>query len=65
MSELNTDQLNNKCDDMQENNQTLRERIVTLTAEINDQEQEFQEMQLLCKDLVLDFKEANFYPRVA
>ena len=38
MSELNTDQLNTKCNDMQENNQSLRERIVTLTAEINDQE---------------------------
>ncbi len=43
----------------------LRERIVAQTAEINDQESEFQELQLLCKDLQLDFKDANFRPKVA
>ena len=36
MSALNNNQLVTKCADMQENNQTLRERIVSQTAEIND-----------------------------
>ena len=62
---MNSDSLVGRCVDMKDNNQTLRERIVSQTAQINDQEQEFQELQLLCKDLVLDFKEANFYPKVA
>ena len=62
---MNSDSLVGRCIDMKDNNQTLRERIVSQTAQINDQEQEFQELQLLCKDLVLDFKEANFYPKVA
>lgn len=65
MSSLNNDTLQSKCHEMADNNNSLRERIVELTAEINDQEEEFQEMQLLCRDLVLDFKEANFYPSVA
>lgn len=45
---------------MKGNNQELREKIVANTAEINDQEQEFQELQLMCQDLALDFKGAGF-----
>ena len=41
MSSLNNDTLQSKCHEMADNNNTLRERIVELTAEINDQEEEF------------------------
>jgi hypothetical protein len=44
MNKLNDSSLVNRCKEMSENNQNLRERIVSLTAEINDQEQEFQEL---------------------
>ena len=36
MSQLNDTSLANRCVEMGENNQNLRERIVSLTAEIND-----------------------------
>ena len=65
MTRMNNNDLSNKINEMHQNNQQLRERIVTHTAEINDQEAEFQELQLLCKDLVLDFKDANFQTKVA
>ena len=62
---LNQNDLTDKITEMSGNNQDLRERIVTNTAEINDQEQEFLELQLLCKDLALDFKSSGFQTRVA
>ena len=62
---MNDEDLQRKISEMREGNQNLRERIVAGTTEINDQEAEFKELQLLCQDLTLDFKEANFQPRVA
>ena len=38
---MNDQSLVNACNEMKENNQAKRERIVELTAEINDQEAEF------------------------
>jgi hypothetical protein len=41
MAKMNDDTLNQRNNAMSENNQMLRERIVAMTAEINDQEGEF------------------------
>ena len=40
---------------MSAENDELRDRILEHTREINEQEAEFNEVQLLCQDLVLDF----------
>ena len=58
MSRLNNENLDEKIVTMKNDNQSLRERIVQSTVEINDQEQEFKELQLLCQELSLDFKDA-------
>ena len=65
MAALNDDALTQKIKDMDENNNNLREKIVNQTSSINDQESEFMELQLICKDLVLDFRGANFSSKVA
>ena len=65
MAALNDDALTKQISDMEENNNSLREKIVNQTSAINDQESEFMELQLICKDLVLDFRGANFSSKVA
>ena len=50
---------------MSNENNELRDKILEHTREINEQEAEFNEVQLLCQDLVLDFKDANFHTNVA
>jgi len=65
MGQMNEDSLLSRIEELKANNQKQRERIVEHTAEINDQELEFHELQLICKDLVLDFKQANFNSKVA
>ena len=44
MSRMNDKDLDNKITTMSENNETLRQRIVNATTEINDQESEFHEL---------------------
>ena len=65
MSRFTDNDLNDKIAKMEMENQDLRERIVGSTGEINDQEQEFQEMQLICQELTLDFKDAQFSTNVS
>ena len=65
ISRFTDNDLNDKIAKMEMENQDLRERIVGSTGEINDQEQEFQEMQLICQELTLDFKDAQFSTNVS
>ena len=62
---MNETDLNENINQLEDNNQELREKIVTSTAEMQDQQAEFKELQLLCEDLQLDFKGAHFTPKVA
>ncbi len=65
MSRFTENDLSDKVAKMENENQDLRERIVGSTGEINDQEQEFQELQLICQELTLDFKDAQFTTNVS
>ena len=65
ISRFTDNDLNDKIAKMEMENQDLRERIVGSTGEINDQEQEFQEMQLICQELTLDLKDAQFSSNVS
>ena len=65
MSRMNEDDVQERIQVMNNENQELRDRILEETQCVNDQEAEFNELQLLCQDLVLDFKDANFHTNVA
>ena len=62
MSEADLDQ---KINTLETGNAALREEIMGYNDEINEQEEDFKEVQLMCDELVLDFKGAMFQTSVA